>query len=72
MQYFVILDIHYHFERHGNEFNLSSAESYKQHAIKFANAVDKKNCNAYVDINGTTYKYNKKTRELLIVKKMVL
>ena len=58
-----------HFDRHGKEFGLSSAESYKQHALKFANTVDKKNCRAYVDINGTTYKFNNKTGELAIVSK---
>lgn len=58
-----------HFEKHGKEFGLSSEESYKQHAIKFANTVDKKNCKAYVDKNGTTYKFNKKTNELAIISK---
>ncbi len=58
-----------HFNKHGKEFDLSSKESYRQHAIKFANTVDKKNCKAYVDINGTTYKFNNKTGELAIINK---
>lgn len=58
-----------HFSDHGKELGLASKESYKQHAIKYANAVDKKNNIAYVDKNGTTYKYNKKTNELVIVSK---
>lgn len=58
-----------HYEKHKNEFNSKSKESYKQKAIKFANTVDKKNCKAYVDINGTTYKYNVKSKELVIVNK---
>lgn len=58
-----------HFNKHCNEFNLSSKESYKQHAIRFANTIDKKNCKAYVDKNGTTYKFNEKTNELAIVNK---
>lgn len=58
-----------HFDKHGKEFGLPSKESYKQNSIKFANAVDTKNCKAYVDINGTTYKFNKKTNELVMVSK---
>ena len=58
-----------HYKKHKNEFNSKSKESYKQKAIKFANTVDKKNCKAYVDINGTTYKFNNKTKELVIVSK---
>lgn len=58
-----------HYKKHKNEFNSKSEESYKQKAIKFANTVDKKNCKAYVDINGTTYKFNNKTKELAIVSK---
>ena len=61
------LDIH--FDRHGKEFGLSSKESYKQHAIRYANTVDKKNCTVYVDIKGTTYKFNNKTGELAIISK---
>lgn len=58
-----------HFDKHSKEFGLSSIESYRQHAIKFANTVDMKNCRAFVDINGTTYKFNNKTGELAIVSK---
>lgn len=58
-----------HYEKHKNEFDSKTKESYKQQAIKFANTVDKKNCEAHVDRNGTTYKYNRKTGELVIVSK---
>lgn len=58
-----------HFEKHKNDFNSKTKESYKQHALKFANTIDKKNSEAYVDKNGTTYKYNRKTGELAIVNK---
>lgn len=58
-----------HFIKHGEEFNLDSKESYKQHAIKFANTIDTKNNIAYVDKRGTTYKFNKNTNELIIVSK---
>ena len=70
---YLFLNIHNtlnnHYEKHKNEFNSKSKESYKQKAIKFANTVDQKNCKAYVDINGTTYKYNVKSKELVIVNK---
>ena len=61
--------LNYHFEKHKNEFDSKTKESYKQKAIKFANTVDKKNCKAYVDKNGTTYKFNNKTGELAIINK---
>ena len=55
---------------YGKELGLDSKESYKQHAIKFANTVDRKNCVSFVDVNsGATYKYNKKTSELAIITK---
>ena len=58
------------FDEHGKELGLDSKESYKQHAIKFANTVDRKNCVSFVDVNsGATYKYNKKTSELAIITK---
>ncbi len=57
-----------HFEEHGKEIGFDSKESYKQHAIHFANMVDRKNCVSFVDgKSGATYKYNKKTNELVIV-----
>lgn len=59
----------YTLDKHGKELNLDSKESYKQHAIKFANTVDRENLKAYVDFNGTTYKLNEKTNELVIVSK---
>ena len=65
----IILIIKHAYKKHKNEFDSKSKESYKQKAIKFANTVDKKNCKAYVDINGTTYKFNNKTKELVIVSK---
>ena len=58
-----------HFDKHGKELGFSSQESYKQHAIRFANTVDTKNYRAFVDFQGTTYKFNNKTGELAIVNK---
>lgn len=58
-----------HFENHGKEFGCTSIESYKQHAIRFANVIDRENIKAYVDYKGTTYKYNRKNKALVIVSK---
>ena len=59
-----------HFNDHGKEMEFDSKESYKQHAIKFANTIDKKNCISFVDSNtGATYKYNKVTNEFAIITK---
>lgn len=59
-----------HFDEHGKDMGFDNKESYKQHAIKFANTVDKKNCTSFVDSKtGSTYKYNKVTNELAIITK---
>lgn len=58
-----------HFDKHGKSMGFSSKTEYEQHAIKFANTVDKKNCVSFIDKNGSTYKYNKKTNELAIINK---
>ena len=59
-----------HFRNHGKDMGIENEESYKQHAIKFANTIDKKNCESFVDKEtGATYKYNKVTNEFEIIKK---
>ena len=59
-----------HFTDHGKNMGFESQESYKQHAIKFANTVDKTNCVSFVDSKtGATYKYNKLTNEFAIITK---
>ena len=59
-----------HFYDHGKDMGFDSKESYKQHAIKFANTVDKKNCTSFVySKTGSTYKYNKVTNEFAIITK---
>ena len=59
-----------HYDDHGKVMGFDSKESYKQHAIKFANTIDKKNCETFVDKKtGATYKYNKKTNEFAIITK---
>lgn len=58
-----------HFNRHGDQMGCKTKESYAASAVKFANKVDRKNCVSFVDKRGSTYKYNKKTNTLVIVKK---
>lgn len=59
-----------HFDRHGNKEEFGSKESYKQHAIKFANYVDRKNNKSFVEKEtGKTYKYSLTTNEFAVVDK---
>ncbi len=58
-----------HFNDHGKSMGFDSKESYKQHAIKFANTIDRKNCTSFVAENDSTYKYNKVTNEFAIITK---
>ena len=57
-----------HFEEHGRSMGFDSMISYEQHAITFANTVDRKNCVSFIDVNTrSTYKYNKVTNEFAII-----
>ena len=59
-----------HYNEHGKDMGFANKESYKQHAIKFANTIDKKNCISFIDSkSGSTYKYNKSTNEFAIITK---
>lgn len=59
-----------HFVDHGSDFGVTSIESYRQHAINFANTIDRKNCISFVDAKTkATYKYNTVTNTLVIVDK---
>ncbi|WP_276885221.1 hypothetical protein [Allobaculum stercoricanis] len=58
-----------HYKNHGTQVKSDTINSYIAHAIKFANTIDRKNCVSFIDRNGSTYKYNKKTDELVIVTK---
>lgn len=62
-------DLKGHSERHKDDTKAEGKDDYVNRAIKFANNVDKKNCKSVIDQNGTTYKYNTKTKELVIVNK---
>lgn len=59
------LDQHYY--EHGKEFG--SKEAYIAHAIAFANTIDRKNNVSFIDVSGSTYRYNLKTNEFAIIDK---
>lgn len=56
-----------HFGRHGAQVGAGSKEEYAAKAVTFANNIDRKNCLSFVDKNGSTYKFSKKTEEFVIV-----
>ncbi len=56
-----------HFSRHGEQMGCQTKEAYEAHAVKFANTVDRKNCVSFVDKNGSTNKYNRKTNTYAII-----
>lgn len=56
-----------HFKRHGEQMDCPTKESYNANSVSFANTVDRKNCVSFIDENGSTYKYNKKTNTLAII-----
>lgn len=58
-----------HYADHGRNVNYSNILEYEQHAIRFANTVDRKNCLSFIDRHGSTYKYNIKTNEFAIITK---
>lgn len=58
-----------HFQRHGEQMNCPTKESYNASAVKFANTVDRKNNVSFVARNGTTYKFNKVGGTLAIITK---
>lgn len=58
-----------HYGEHGKELGLNSENEYASKAVHFANSVDRNNYKSYVDCYGTTYKYNTRTNELVIVTK---
>lgn len=58
-----------HFIRHGEQMGCPGKESYNANAVSFANTIDRKNCVSFIDKRGSTYKYNKATNALAIIKK---
>ena len=58
-----------HYKKHKKEFHVRSKEQYEAKAIEFANKIDHRNCRSVIDRDSTTYKYNIKTREFVMVTK---
>lgn len=58
-----------HYTRHGEQVGATSKTSYQAKAVRFANRVDRKNNESFVDKRGSTYRYNKNTGEFAIIKK---
>ncbi len=58
-----------HYNDHGSDFGVASARQYEEHAIHFANSVDRKNYESFIDNNGTTYKYSRTSNSLCLIKK---
>lgn len=54
---------------HMKSLKLSSPESYRAHAIEFANRVDRENNVSYIRKNGQTVKFSKKTGEFAVIDK---
>lgn len=58
-----------HSRDHGGSFGTPNKEEYRAKAIRFANTIDKENCESFVDERGSTHKFNKKTNEYIIIDK---
>ena len=57
------------FEKHSADFGVSNERDYASHAVHFANTIDRKNCDSFVDAKGSTHKYNKITNTYVVVDK---
>lgn len=58
-----------HFASHGAQMGINEMYVYAAKAVHFANTINRKDCVSFVDACGSTYKYNKKTNEFVIVSK---
>lgn len=58
-----------HMAKHFSDFGVNNSDDYIAKAVNFGNDIDRINYNSYVDLKGTTYKYNKLNNALLIVSK---
>ena len=58
-----------HFIEHGKEVGATSKFDYIAKAIKFANSIDRKKNESFIDANGSTYKYQEKTNRFAIIDK---
>ena len=59
-----------HYINHGKPMGFIDDKDYEQHALKFANTIDKKNNVSFIDRRtGATFKFSKKTEEFAIITK---
>jgi len=58
-----------HFNDHAKEMDCKTKEEYASKAVHFANSIDRVNYRSVVDKGGSTYKWNLKTGETVIVTK---
>lgn len=52
-----------------DDANFTEIEEYVAHAVQFANTIDRRNNVSFIDIKGSTYKYNMHTHEFAIIDK---
>ncbi len=58
-----------HFDSHGKDFHVKTDKEYERKAIRFANKIDHRYCKSVIDKHGTTFKYNIRTKEFVMVRK---
>lgn len=58
-----------HFSEHGKEVGATSKWDYIAKAIKFANSIDRKKNESFIDEHGSTYKYQEQTNRFAIIDK---
>ncbi|MBP5490321.1 MAG: hypothetical protein J6Y10_06955 [Lachnospiraceae bacterium] len=56
-----------HFNRHGSQVGAPTLSSYVAKAVSYANTVNRKDVESFVDSRGSTYKYNKVTNEFAVI-----
>lgn len=56
-----------HSDRHSHDAYSHNTDEYKAKALGFVNSIDPLHNVSFVDRRGTTYKFNKKTREFAII-----
>ena len=58
-----------HFIKHGVQMGFKSEKEYVANAVHFANDVDRKHYKSVVNYKGETYKYDPRTKRLVIITK---
>lgn len=63
---FLKFSVDEHYINHGKNTNSKTKKDYINKSLKLANS-NSKNVESFVNLNGTTYRYNIKTNEFVIV-----